>query len=287
MVTAAKRAVILLLVGIPSLAVIAQSRVQPPAETPLSQAFADLRSGNPKLIDKWKNGHLSLLLDKEMPTIEKDTDVICGALADPDPDLRLDASAILATIVLAAPQHNSVVQACFPNLIKAASAPLDRTRIDSLFPPEQARNNILFVLAMNPAGPPPAANHVFVASLQLPNSRPLKWAAAGLLRERRNQNVNQNLVLQTLDSAPDAKTRLSILDAITEARVRSNILFKGAQKYLHDPDSDVQKEAIYAVAAAAKDRATAAAVIHEVVDSPSATLEQKLTARMALGMAAK
>ena len=273
-------------ITIPTLAGMSQTQVQSSAATPLAQAFADLRSGDPNRTNKWTHGdQLAVLVVKEMPTIEKDTATICGALVDPNPDLRLRASAILVTIVMAAPQHNSVVQACFPNLIKAASDPVDQTSAQSLkpFPPEQTRNNSLFVLAMNPAGPPPAAHDVFVASLQSPNYRTQECGAAGLLKERTNQEANQNLVLQTLDSAQDAKHRLNILYAITGAGVRSDTLFEGVQKYLLDPDNDVQAEAINAVAVTAKDHATAASVIQGVVDSPTATREQKLRARIALG----
>lgn len=285
MVTMAKCAAILLMINIPGLTAMAQSQVHPPAKTPLAQAFADLRSGNPKLIDKWNNGGtLALLVEKEMPTIEKDTATICGALADPNPEMRLRASAILATIVIAAPQHNSVVQACFSNLIKAASNPPVQTSKNSLFPPEQTRNNSLFVLAMNPAGPPPAAHSIFVAFLHSPNYRTQECAAAGLLRENTNREANQKLVLQALDNAQDAKHRLNILYAIAGAGVRSDILFDDAQKYLFGPNQDVQTEAINAVAATGKDHAAVASALQAVVDSPTATKEQKLRARMVLGI---
>lgn len=110
-----------------------------------------------------------------------------------------------------------------------------------------------------------------------------RHGAAGLLKERTNQEANQKLVLQALDSAPDAKYRLNILYAITGTRVRSDALFEGVRKYLLDPDTDVQIEAINAVAATAKDHDTAASAIQGVVDAPNATKEQKLRARMALG----
>ncbi|HEX3472250.1 MAG TPA: hypothetical protein VHT28_13795 [Silvibacterium sp.] len=107
--------IVILLLSVSALTGLAQTEIQPYVETPLAQAFADLRSGDPKLIGKWNNGdQLVLLVEKELPTIEKDTATICGALADPNPDIRLRASAILTTIVIAAPQHNTVVQACFP-----------------------------------------------------------------------------------------------------------------------------------------------------------------------------
>ncbi|HEX5235900.1 MAG TPA: hypothetical protein VFW25_11285 [Silvibacterium sp.] len=203
---------LLLLLGLSTLGGQAQTEVQPYAETSLTQAFADLRSGDPRGIAFFHNGHANSLLDKELPTIEKDTAAICGALSDKDSFVRLQASAILVTIVVAAPQHNSVVQACFPNLIKAASDPVDQASAQSLkaSPPEQARNNSLFALAMNPAAPPQAAHDVFVA---------------------------------------------------------------------------VQTEAINAVAATAKDHATAASAIQGLLDSPTATKEQKLKVRMALGTA--
>jgi hypothetical protein len=98
-----------------------------------------------------------------------------------------------------------------------------------------------------------------------------------------NQEANQNLVLQALDNAPDAKHRLNTLYAITGARVRSDTLFKRVQKYLFDPNDGVQTEAINAVAATGKDHATVASVIQGVVDSPTATKEQKVRAHMALG----
>ena len=285
MVTALKRAVILLLVNVPGVVVMAQTQVQSLEATPLAQAFADLRSGDPNRTNKWTHGdQLAVLLDKELPTIEKDTATICGALTDPNPNFRLRASAILVTIVIVAPEHNSVVQACFPNLIKVASDPVDPDGSKvSPFPPEQTRNNSLFALAMNPAGPPPAAHDVFVASLQSSNYRTQECGAAGLLKEGTNQEANQKLVVQTLDSAPDKKHQLNILYAITGARVRSKTLFAGTEKYLLDPDTDVQTEAINAVAATGKDHATVASVIQGVVDSPTATKEQKLRARMALG----
>lgn len=279
------RSGLLLLLGLSALGGQAQTETQPYAETSLTQAFTDLRSGDPRGTAFFHSGQASLLLEKELPTIEKDTAAICGALADKDSFVRLQASAILVTIVVAAPQHNSVVQACFPNLIKAASDPVDQASAQSLkpFPPEQTRNNSLFALAMNPTGPPPAAHDVFVAALQSPTYRTQECGAAGLLKERTNQEANQTLVLQALDSAPDTKHRLNILYAITGARVRSDTLFNGVQKYLLDPDENVQTEAINAVAATAKDHDTAASVIQGVVDSPTATKEQKLRARMALG----
>jgi hypothetical protein len=159
----------------------------------------------------------------------------------------------------------------------------DRGKLLSLFPPEQTRNNSLFVLAMNPAGPPPGAHDVFVSSLQSPNLRTQECGVAGRLKEGMNQEVNQNLVLQALDNAPDAKHRLNTLYAITGARVRSDTLFERVQKYLLDPNEDVQTEAINAVATTGKDHATVASVIQRVVDSPTATKEQKLRARMVLG----
>lgn len=277
---------LLLLLGVSALWGQDQTQVQPYAATSLTQAFADLRSGDPRAV-AFFHGQASELLEKELPTIEKDTAAICGALTDKDAYVRLQASAILVTIVIAAPQHNSVVQACFPNLIKAASDPVDQASAQSLKPdsPERTRNNSLFVLAMNPAGPPPAAHDVFVASLQSSNYRTQECGATGLIKERTNQEANQKLVLQALDSSQDSNYRLNILYAITGAQVRSEILFAGVQKYLLDPDTDVQIETIKAVAVTAKDHDAAASVIQGVVDSPTATTEQKMRARMALGTA--
>lgn len=232
-----------------------------------------MKNSDPAIAQKARSNIINVF-DQELPTIEKDASTLCNALQDSDSYIRLQSAGILVAIARAAPEHNQVVLSCVPELLVTARDPVDRVRNDSLW-----------VLAMNPAGPPQAAHAVFVASLQSPNYRTQECSAAGLLKEGTNQEANQKLVLQALDSAPDKKGRLNILYAITGAQVRSDTLFVGVQKYLLDPDTDVQTEALDAVAATGKDHETVASVIQGVMDSPTATKEQKLRARMALGTA--
>jgi HEAT repeat protein len=240
------------------------------AQTPFEKAFADMHSSDPAMVNKARMS-MALLAEQEMPTIEKDTATLCDALADPDAMIRLQASGILSTITLIAHEHNQVVVSCFPQLIAAASDPADRVR-----------NNSLFALAMNPAGPPPQAHDVFVKSLQSSNFRTAEVGAAGLLKEGTNAQANQSLVKKALDEAPDAKHKLNILYAISGSRVPSDDLFQASQKYLSDADPSVQQEAINAVVATATDKSKAITIMQNLEDSSSASMQQKKQAQAML-----
>jgi hypothetical protein len=206
-----------------------------------------------------------------MPTIENDTGLICNALTDTDPYIRLQASAILTSIVIAFPEHNQVVVACGAGLIAAASDSNDQTR-----------NNVLFSLAMNPAGPPPEARDTFVHALQSTNFRTSELGAAGLLKENSGGSANHALVRAALLSAPDAKHRLNLLYAIGGSNVPSESLFAVVQGYLYDSDHDVQLAAIDAVATTGPDPGKTAAVLENFQNSPGIGTEAKLHAGSAL-----
>ena len=94
---------------------------------------------------------ISSIVSQELPTIEKDAPTICGALNDPDPYIRLQATGILSVVVRIAPSHNQLVLACLPGLLVTAKDSVDRVM----------RDNSLFTLAMNPAGPPSQAHQDF------------------------------------------------------------------------------------------------------------------------------
>lgn len=241
------------------------------AQTPLSKDFADMKSGDTATVNKAQEDFVTVLV-QELPTIEKDSAMLCKALSDPDPNIRGFAAGVYTTIVLAAPEHNQVVLACIPALVTVgAQEKVDKTR-----------NNALFALAMNPAGPPPAAHAVFVSSLQSSNFRTAEVGAAGLIRETDNREENHKLVEQALAQAPDAKHRLNLLYAISGSRVPSDTLFQASQKYLYDPDLGVQQEAVKAVVATATDKSKAITVMQNLEESSSASAQQKKLAESVL-----
>jgi len=240
------------------------------AQTPLGMAFTNMKSSDPAVAKKAKDG-LAMLLVQEMPTIEKDTAMLCSALSDADPYIRLQASGVLQTIVLAAPQHNQVVLACTSELITAAKDSTDRIR-----------NNALFALAMNPSGPPKEAHAAFVDALDSANFRTSEIGAAGLIKERSNVETNHGLVEKALDAAPDAKHRLNLLYAISGSKVHSETLFEGTQKYLNDPNPDVQHAAIDAVAETGTDISKITIVMQNLEASSSASMQQKKHAQAVL-----
>jgi HEAT repeat protein len=229
-----------------------------------------MKNNDPAVAKKAKDG-LALLLEKEMPTIEKDTTTLCAALSDSDPFIRLQASAVFMTIVVAAPEHNQVVLSCIPNLITAAKDADDQTR-----------NNSLFALALNPAGPPSSAHDVFVTSLKSSNFRTAEVAAAGLIRETTNIEANHKMVEKALEEAPDAKHRLNILYAISGSKVPSDTLFQASQRFIDDSNSDVQHAAIDAVAATGTDKSKVMTVMQNLEDSSSASMQEKKHAEAVL-----
>ena len=239
-------------------------------QTPLAQSFADMKSKDPRVAGEARK-HVALVFEKEVPIIEQDTQLLCSSLHDSDAYLRRQAAALLAAILLAAPEHSKVDATCFPDLVATSGDPDDTTR-----------NDILFVLAMNPTGPPNSARDVFIKNLDSPNYRSAELSAAGLLKaggERKQDN--EMLVKAKLDNTPDAKQRLNILYAIGGSGVQSEVLLGSTRKYLLDSDPDVQRAAFQAVAATGT-KAEVAGIMGDVAASPSSSPEAKKRAQLIL-----
>jgi HEAT repeat protein len=163
------------------------------------------------------------------------------------------------------------VLSCIPGLVATAKDADDQTR-----------NNALFALALNPAGPPPAAHDVFVSSLQSKSLRTVEVAASGLIREATNVQANHRLVEQALESAPDAKHRLNLLYAISGSGVPSETLFESSQRYINDADPDVQQAAIDAVGVTGTDKDKVIVLMQNLKQSPTANADQKRHAEAVL-----
>jgi hypothetical protein len=101
-------------------------------QTPLTQSFADMKSKDPQVASEARK-HVAMVFQQELPTIEKDTQLLCSALHDSDAFIRRQAAALLTAIVLAAPERSKVDVACFPDLVAASGDPDDTTRNDILF----------------------------------------------------------------------------------------------------------------------------------------------------------
>jgi hypothetical protein len=240
------------------------------AQTPLATAFADAKCNDPTTSEAARS-RLPHIAEQEMPTIEKDTHLICAALHDSNAYIRLQGAALLTTIVLTSPQHNQVVVSCFPDLIAAGSDPADKTR-----------NDVLFTLAMNPIGPPREAHDLLIRSIGSDNFRTAELAAVGLIKEDGGKNeANHALVEQALNVAPDSKHRVNLLYAISDGGVKSESLFISSKRFVSDSDSNVQQAAIDAVAATgSKDRVVA--IMGDLATSASADVQTKRHAQEVL-----
>jgi HEAT repeat protein len=257
-----KYAPILLLLGMLASPVLAQ--------TPLQKAFADMKSSDPATAKKAKEG-LLILFERELPTIEKDTDTICNALKDPDPSIRLPGAALLSTIVIAAPTHMQVVVACTPQLLTTATDSNKRLRYDSLV-----------ALVGSYAETSPQLHEVLVRSLHSPDSDTSAIAAAGLFKENGGTNqANHKLVEDALLSAPDAAHRQALLHATGQCEtvgpcgLRSEGLFEASRKFLDDPDPYVQWAAIEAVVVTGTDENKIISALQKLAHSQSASPEVK------------
>jgi hypothetical protein len=244
------------------LAVFSEAVPSDLAQTPLAQVFADLRSSDTAKVRKARDDIFSVL-EQEFPTIEKDAPTICGALSDPDPYIRLQATAILSTVVQLAPSHNQLILACVPGLLVTAKDSVDNVR-----------ENSLFALAMNPAGPPPQAHQAFQDALESPDMRSVENGAAGLIRESDGKlSANHELVAKALSGARDSQHKVSLLNAMYRADVKSQTLFDAARSVLADPDPEVEQAAVYAIAASSPNDAAALGVLQNMKASASTAPE--------------
>ena len=241
------------------------------AQTPISAAFANLHSTDPNVAAAAGPALLEALTT-EWSTIEQDTATICNALRDPDPYIRLQATAILAGILRLGTAHSQIVTACGPNLIVAGSDQVERVR-----------NNALYALVMNPLGTPLEAKPLLIKSLASSSLRTSELGAAGLLKVKDGPSGgnDQQLVIDALHSA-DAPQRQNLLYAIGGARVASPALFEAAQRYLNDENQDVQKAAIEAVAASAPNKSEAGLALEAVANTNTNSADVKTSARTAL-----
>jgi hypothetical protein len=239
-----------------------------PCQTALSKAFADIQSRDPATAEAAKSGIVQVM-EKEMPTIEQDTALLCGALHSSDPYVRLQGAGVLATIVLAAPMHNRVVVSCFPDLITAAA--------DS---DDDVRNDALVALALNSAGSPPQAHDVFARAFTSTNYRTVELGAIGLLKEDGgHRTANRTLVEDALLATPDSRVKLNLLSAIRGSGVTSDALFESSRKFLSDPAPEIQIAAIKAMATTSTDKSQAVSVIKNFANTSSISLEVKRQAQ--------
>ena len=251
------------------------------AQSPLSTAFLNMKSTDPVVAQKAQDS-LALLVEQEMPHIERDAKSLCDALHDSNSSIRLQASAVYVTIVVAAPAHNQVVLSCTSGLIQNAADDKDQPGNNRLFA-HQLRNNALFTLAMNPAGPPSDAQLVFETALNASNLRTVEMGAAGLLKMNGGKNEsNQQLVENALLAARDAPHRVNLLYAISGSTVLSDRLSRASRRYLSDADQEVQLAAIDAVRSTTTDDQVVRSVMQNVADSSTATPETKKRARRVL-----
>lgn len=246
------------------------------AQSPLAQAYQNLRSSDPAKVEKAQRGMIDVV-KHELPIIEKDTATVCNGLRDPDPYIRLQSAALLSGIVLVNKEHAGVVQACTPELVaEARDTPTQTFKNPILDNATQARNDALFALAMDPLGTPPQAEAVFRDELKSDNFRSAEVAAAGLLRlQGPDAAANQKLVTEALKNAPDAKHRLNMLYAISGSGTRSDELFQATRQVVNDPDPQVQRAALDALVKSAPDQSQAISALQNLQGSPTANATTK------------
>ena len=260
-----------------SLVVMLLCAISAMAETPLAKLYRDMDSDDPKIKAAAK-AEESTIMDREFPTIEKDTEVLCSTLVTAkDSYVRLQSAAILVTILMEAPEHTQVVIACTPQLIVTAQdhgeAEADPTNSELLL-----RRDSLTALAMLPGGPPPQAHQVLLAALTSPALSIQKAGGFALVREKsENRAHNQDLVKEALLSAPDSIHRVSLLEGIfgNGVPVPSKTLYDAAQQSMFASDSDVQQAAIEVMGVTAVDKGELLNALQNIVNSPVAPREVK------------
>lgn len=236
------------------------------AQGTLGKAFDEMR-GDPKKLTE--TAAFSSVVMQELPNIERDSEALCKALTDSNPEIRLKASAIYLTVIEVEPEHAVISQECASGLLKAASENEDRVR-----------NNALFVLAMNPLGILPGAEDVFKTQLTAANLRSAEVAAAGLLHTGKEED--QKLVAQALQAAPDKAHQINLLYAISGSKIRSDALFRVSSGLLSNEHADVQEEAINAMVAAAPDPRALSSALERIESLPNASEASKKHAKQLL-----
>ena len=231
----------------------------------LAEIFDQLRSKDPKIVESAKNSIVEIA-KRDLPNIEQDTDVLCNGLRDTDPYIRLQATAILSTIVRIVPEHAPVVTACTKNLLIAAA---DSER--------RVRNNALFALVMNPSGPPAGAHDLFIRTMTSDDLRTSQLGAAGLLRLGDDKTV-----INALKSTTDTQRQLNLLYAIGGLQVKSAPLFESVQKYAYSGNSEMQTAAVDALVAVSVDAAKTETSLISIANSRGVSSEAKLHASAAL-----
>ena len=227
-----------------------------------------MKSKDPKVADEAMRNAVAVF-SEEMPTIEKDTQLLCSSLHDAS--IRRQAAAMLAAIDFSGPEHSKVIVACFPDLLAAAGDPDNTTH-----------TAILCALALTPGAPLSTARNVFVKDLNSPDDRTALLATVGLLKtggERKQDN--ERLVKARLDNAADAGQRRNMLRAIGGSGVQSEALLGSSKKFLSDPDPDLQRAAFDAVAATGT-KGEVAKIMSDIAASPSSSRAAKNQAQTIL-----
>lgn len=242
----------------------AQATSLPQADT-LARVFTQMHSADPATVEAARSSLIDVF-KQDLPHIEQYKDVICGALNDPDPIIRLQATGILSVIVQLAPEHAPLITACNPNLLVTATDTEDRVR-----------NNALFALVMNPNGPPAGAYDLLSKAMASDNFRTSQLGAVGVLRLG-----DETAVLNALKGTVDPKQQLNLLYAIGGAQKKSNVLFEAVQHLAYSDTADLQLASIDALVATSSNPAQAIKVLNSIVSARSTTPNTRAYAETAL-----
>ena len=180
------------------------------AQTELANVFSELHSPDKAIRDSASNRGIEVL-EREWPNIEQDSALICKSLSDPDPYIRLQASAILSVIGQYKSEHSRVVVSCWTGLIQAGSDSAARVR-----------RNAIRALAFNAVPPPPEARLVFSSALSEASPEEKTLGSVGLIRLSSGSDTSAiQLVTDTLMLAKESASRKAILAGMTAARIKT------------------------------------------------------------------
>lgn len=237
------------------------------AETPLGRVFAGLRNPDPA-VRQQANSTIVAVFDQELPHIEDDAPLLCGALSDPDAYVRQQASGLLSAIALTSPEHTGVVVSCKAELLISATDPATRVR-----------DNSLRALLLYPGKPPTEAQPVFVKALHDPNARFVVLGASGLLKlSTSNDHSNVDLVREALLSTADVATRENLLRSVAFDGVPDSGLFQTATDLLYKAKPEDTDLLMKAVITTAPDKAKANAALMNYSGSASGSPETRKAA---------